>query len=517
MTPELQEQLGIWIYKRQGTGAWEGYRGPDAGFQPSNSGAGFSPTSRGFTGTGQLRAGDDITIDVKYEAVDASLLQRASGDLQPRDRSRGTSDAWIADTAARLDPALLMPASTADRGAPVVGPDGIIESGNGRVAAIERAYDQHPDRADAYRNSILNMGVEIPDGVDRPILIARRASELSDTARKDFVVAAQDSGVARMTPTEIAQTSARAMTADRLATFQPGAKIVDAENGEFVRSVLSALPRSERNAMFDANGALNAEGLRRLEGAFYARAWSAPDLVSRVVESDDAGELKGLMAAMQKSAPDWATLRAEIEAGQVKEAFDITDSVTDAMRLIARAREEAGQGRAVADMVVEMVGEVDLLEGPVPPLTVRLVKHFYPDGRVASADSITRFLTSFAREARQIGKSGDMLGGSPRDVLASIDKSFADLPEDLGRPRGRISPDQIAPIKEPVVVPEIEGLDVAALRAEFSLDDLSPAFLSDEITLPDGTTASVSDLLDDLEQDRGLIDAVSHCYLGGAI
>lgn len=28
MTPELQDQIGRWIYERQGTGAWEGYRGP---------------------------------------------------------------------------------------------------------------------------------------------------------------------------------------------------------------------------------------------------------------------------------------------------------------------------------------------------------------------------------------------------------------------------------------------------------------------------------------------------------
>lgn len=27
MTPELQEELGKWIYRTQGTGAWEGYRG----------------------------------------------------------------------------------------------------------------------------------------------------------------------------------------------------------------------------------------------------------------------------------------------------------------------------------------------------------------------------------------------------------------------------------------------------------------------------------------------------------
>ena len=30
MTPELQDRIGQWIYQTQGTGAWEGYRGPQA-------------------------------------------------------------------------------------------------------------------------------------------------------------------------------------------------------------------------------------------------------------------------------------------------------------------------------------------------------------------------------------------------------------------------------------------------------------------------------------------------------
>lgn len=31
MTPELQDRIGQWIYKTQGTGAWEGYKGPRSG------------------------------------------------------------------------------------------------------------------------------------------------------------------------------------------------------------------------------------------------------------------------------------------------------------------------------------------------------------------------------------------------------------------------------------------------------------------------------------------------------
>ena len=507
MTPELQERLGIWIYKQQGTGAWVGYRGPNAAWQPE-AGA----TSRGYTGAGQVRAGDEITIDVDYEVVDASLLQRAGGDLQPRDRSRGASDAWINDTAARLDPALLMPSPSADRGAPIVGPDNVIESGNGRSAAIDRAYAEHPDRAAAYRRQIELAGFAIPEGVERPVLIARRTSALDDAGRRDFVVAAQDSGVARMTPTEVAQVSARAMTADKLAIFDPSRAFDDVGNGNFVKSVLSSLPRSERNAMFDASGQLNAEGRRRLSGAFFARAWDAPDLIARFAETEQAGELKSFMAALEKSAPDWATMRAEIEAGHVQEAFDISGFVTDAMRMIAQARDAAGQGQGVADILTEMLDDVDLLEGAVPPLTVRLVKQFFPRGRASSADAVADFLTRYAREARAAGKAGDMFSSSPQEVLARLDARFGDLPDDLGRPRGSVMPERIDPIDEEVELPAIADLDTVMLRS--NADD---EFLDFEITMDDGTRVTPREILDDHDQDRALIEAVNTCYLGGGV
>ncbi|HCT32370.1 MAG TPA: hypothetical protein DF966_04325, partial [Sulfitobacter sp.] len=211
MTEDLQDQLGMWIYRRQGTGAWEGYRGPRS--QPPRMVTGDAPapeftgyTSRGYTGTGQVAVGDNLRIDVEYQVVDLASLRQAFGDLQPRDRARSASDAWVADTAARLDPALLMPSPTADRGAPIVGPDNMIESGNGRARAIGRAYAENPDRAAAYRQQIeQTTGQPIPEGMSEPVLIARRQTDLSSADRRQMVVEAQDSGVARMNATERAQ------------------------------------------------------------------------------------------------------------------------------------------------------------------------------------------------------------------------------------------------------------------------------------------------------------------------
>lgn len=45
MTPELQDVLGGWILANQGTGAWEGYKGPRDGYTPASGGAVTMSTS----------------------------------------------------------------------------------------------------------------------------------------------------------------------------------------------------------------------------------------------------------------------------------------------------------------------------------------------------------------------------------------------------------------------------------------------------------------------------------------
>ena len=47
MTPELQDQLGGWIYANQGTGAWEGYRGPQAAPEGGWGGGSVTMSAKG--------------------------------------------------------------------------------------------------------------------------------------------------------------------------------------------------------------------------------------------------------------------------------------------------------------------------------------------------------------------------------------------------------------------------------------------------------------------------------------
>ncbi|MEZ5716571.1 MAG: phage tail tip lysozyme [Paracoccaceae bacterium] len=430
-------------------------------------------TSRGFTRDGQVVAGD-TRIDVRYEVVDASVLRRATGDLQPRDRSRAASDEQIAEIAAQHDPARRLPAPEADRGAPVVGPDGVIESGNGRVAAIQRAYERHPDRADAYRAEIEGAGFEIPEGVREPVLVARRTSDLDAPARQRFVREANNATVARMSPTERAGADAAALSEDAIALYAPGQAIAGPANRAFAKAALEALPQAERNALVDAGGALNAEGVRRLQAALFARAWDAPDIVARFAEAD-AGELRSLIDALADAAPAWAALRADIAAGRVQPGYDIGPFVLDAMRLIALARETAtAEGKALGGVIAELLSDIDLFEGALSPLTAALVRKFWRAGRAAPKDEVAGFLTRYANEARKVGTTEEGLFGDapgPADVLRAIDKdAFADLPDDLGRPRGRPAPvEEPAPMAETAYAagadsPEAIEADLAAIE-----------------------------------------------------
>lgn len=509
-------------------------------------------SSRGYTSSGQVVVGDDLRIDVEYEVVDAASLRQASGNLQPRDRGRIASDAWVADTASRLDPAQLMPSPTADRGTPIVGPDGVIESGNGRVRAIQRAYETHPDRASAYRQQIeMQTGKDIPEGISQPVLIGRRTSDLSDTARRKMVVDAQDSGVARLNASERAAIGSRALTADLMQRYAPGKKFSSAENRDFARLFAGSFPRSERNAFIDSSGSISIDGVRQLDDAMFARAYDAPDIVARYVETE-AGEMRSLMDALADAAPDMALLRAEIDAGLLRPEMDITPYVLDAARMIMAARDLATiEGGAAARILNDMLEDVDLFGDSVAPLTRALVRHFMPGGKQASAPKITAFLRRYVEEARKSGRTGDALEDlpGPLDVLKAIDRSaFGDI-EEAGAARLVEKPEPIVELDampenafaSGATSPEAQAGDVLALdqlrqrdEAPENVAEVSElarsqdaAFRANAQALPEdltfelpgtgGQTITLREYLDDLDADELAEAVIDACTLKGKI
>jgi hypothetical protein len=415
-------------------------------------------SARGYTETGQVAAGD-MVIDVRYEVVDASELTFASGDMQPRDRSRATSDEQIADIAARLDPARLMPSPEADRGAPVVGPDGMIESGNGRVRAIQRTAEVAPDRLGAYRRQIELAGYRVPDDIEVPVLVARRTSALDDTQRAAFAYRANSPDVARMSATEIARAHSRLIDGGLLGRLDMAQPLANQANRDFARGFLARLPQAERGAYTTARGGLSYDGERALEAALFARAFDAEDMLAQFAERGEPA-LKSFIAALQEAAPAWAALRAEIASGRVDPSLDISAFVNEALMLIGEARRIAAQTDqlGIAQAIEDMLAQDDMFSA-LSPLTAALVRKFFQNGRTASADKIAQFLKDYAGEAMTIG-TGDLMGDlpGPLDVLRVLDGATFGGVDDIGRPRA--APDRAPPPGLAQDVPDLFG-DVA--------------------------------------------------------
>lgn len=440
MTADLQERLGQYIYRIQGTGAWEGYRGPRDSFTPSDGGSfqGVASASDGFF---DPRVGGEIgprgprdfpsdistpagtRVPVEWKVVDIADLKAASGELQPRDRSRAASDAQIGEIAARLDPQRLMPARESDRGAPIVGPDMVVESGNGRVAGIRQAMGQNPEGYSAYVDQIKGVA-EIPKGVKNPVLVGVRKGELTPADRVKFVRESNMSAIARMAPTEQAKFDAGFLDQRAFDAYVPGAKFNAPENAPFARRMLSLIPAEERSAFLAADGTLNRDGIRRVREALFARAFEADDLIKLFAETESK-QVESLIGMLEQIAPDWAYFRAAVEAGQIRPEFDITPQLMDTVRIIAKARTQARDGQSVIAAIRDKLAQGDMF-ATRDDLTEALIDAFYKGDRARTPSATEEILRRYAAEAAQVGRAdiGDLLGEpvTPHDALrAAVD------------------------------------------------------------------------------------------------
>ncbi len=328
-------------------------------------------------------------IETRMEVVEADSLIQASGALQPRDRARATSDAWVAETAARLEPDRLGASPDASTGAPIVGPDHIIESGNGRVLAIRRAYQDGGEAGQRYRAFAEDIDPAART-MREPVVVRRRVSDLSEADRVAFVQEAQTSGTLRLSPTEQAMADARTLRDGDLGLLShpdPGA----AANRDFVRAFMDRVGTAEAAGMRTADGALSVAGHNRIQAALVARAYGDAALVRALVEDPDS-TIRAIAGALMDVAGPWARMRAAARRGEIDGAMDITDDLMAAARLVAEARRT---GQTVADLADQPTMFGDGLTPTARHLLDRMFRDEAlkrPVGRKALAETLTRYL-----------------------------------------------------------------------------------------------------------------------------
>lgn len=370
---------------------------------------------------------DGKAVDVQYQVVPADSLVTSNrpdlsanpafpAELQPRDRTRATSADQINAIAARLEPERLGPSADAATGAPIIGPDGVVESGNGRVLALLRAYDAGGPQADSYRAFLTRQGFDVT-GIDNPVLVARRITPLSGDERAAFATAANRAVAMRMSAPEQAQADARLLDEATLAKLVEGKGLDTADNRPFVRAFFNQLPKEERGGLVDRAGTLSQEGQGRVQAALLARAYGDGALLARLLESSEAG-MKGIGGALTDAAGAWAAMRAAVSRGMVPAQMDLTPDLLAAFRLVETAR---GQGIKPADLLAQ----ADMFSGNAATSATKalLSLMFRDEGltKAASRQAVARGLRAYAEEAVKNTTDARLFGEAlaPGDVLGT--------------------------------------------------------------------------------------------------
>lgn len=366
---------------------------------------GQAPTQAVTPPAGDVQRVSTVTgrqIETRARVLDASELLPATGALQPRDRSRAASDEQINAIAGQLDPQRLGQSAEADRGAPIIGPDMIVESGNGRVQAIRRAYAMFPERAQAYRDFLTSQGFDLT-GINEPVLVRERLTPLSEQDRVAFVQEANQAATMDLTPVERAKIDVSAL-ADSVIDVWMGGDVTDAGNRDFVRAFIGQLPQPQRNGMLDENGGLAPDGAQRIRRALLAAAYEDRDLLVKLIESAD-DNIKSIGNALFDSAGQWLQMRRLARDGVIDAGYDVTAQLVQAARVVDQLRQTRGK-------VQEWLAQTDLT-GERDPLVDAFVTAFYNANltRAVGRDAIADVLKAYVSMAKSQDTAG--LFGAP--------------------------------------------------------------------------------------------------------
>jgi hypothetical protein len=405
-------------------------------------------------------------FSVQYGIVDAHDLVTSNHDdlspnsaypqgLQPRQRERAESEAQIASilnggNEGKFRPELLGETPDAANGAPIVGPDGLVEGGNARTMALRRAYDRGLPQADEYRNYLAAQGYPI-EGIRSPMLVRVNRGDMEMPQREQLARDLNVPAVAAMSASEQAMADAQQIKPEALRSYQ-GGDVFSAANQPFVTGLLRSFTRpTDLPALTNPEGGLSQVGRRRVLGALLAKAYGDSGIVAALTEDAD-NNVKAIGNALTDAAPAWTQMRDAVASGRVPAEYDLTSPLLEAVRLISHARDE---GRNVA----EFVNQRGLFGEGVSPETEGILAWMLgaPDwtrryGREKIADALTEYARAAQREPGMLGgtrPAPSELTEQARERAQGATKDLFAAP--VGEPRGA------APVRAGVTEGRSEG------------------------------------------------------------
>ena len=324
--------------------------------------------------TSAFGADPNKTYKMQYKVVELkdlvtshmdNLMQNPNypPELQPRIRNREVSRSQIEGMAAELNPdALLYDTRTLEVGPMIVGPDNIVESGNGRVMALRKAAQENQAKFQEYvtklRQEAWSMGIDPKevDAMSQPVLVRQR---LTSVDRASFAAEANIPAVMSMSPFEQAVQDAGRLSDEVLARITVGEDqsieqaLKSSKNQDVVGNFLKGIPDTQRASISDAKGNINMAGIQRMKAALLAKVFSDQSgrrLAETFIESVDP-QVKNIENALYKALPSLVKSESMVKAGKLSVDMSFAEDLAKVIDVFKRLREE---GIKISDYITQI-------------------------------------------------------------------------------------------------------------------------------------------------------------------
>jgi disulfide oxidoreductase YuzD len=262
-------------------------------------------------------------------------------ELQPRERERAAYRLQIDRMAYDINPELLGDSPRISDGAPIIGDDNIVESGNGRVIALKKMYKSTKSNKGKYttwlKNNAEKFGINPDNLPDNPVLVRVRQT---DVDRAEFTKKANEPSVVAMSSTETAKADSTRLSDKILGLFvaNDDGIINSAANRQFISAFMDGVvPKGDAGRHTTPDGYLSQDGLTRLRNAIFYKAYGSEKLLARIAESTD-NNIKNITNALINIASRTIEIKNGIRNGSlynVDFSTDITGAVEKYIELKA--------------------------------------------------------------------------------------------------------------------------------------------------------------------------------------
>jgi hypothetical protein len=388
-------------------------------------------------------------------------------DFQPRDRDSDASRDQVEGPEgfiARWNPVLFVEdIHRLNDGPSIIGPDNMVESGNGRIMALRRARSDYRALWQAYQDALraalpnLNLPPTAMDGLRFPVVVRERTQPMTHQERIDFTVECGAGTGLGMRTAEKARVDARNLREPLMAqlAMRDGQLVHDAllsaDNRAFVSDWIESFGANERAEIQDSEGALSEAGVARLIEAVRAFAYRGPNgqEMLRRGESTDV-TMKNTLNSTKATAPQMARLAARVRQGQRQPGLDIAEDLATAYVKLSGLRSNTQTPNANVDTYLHQTGFVERETTPFQDVLIELLNR-----HASGARYVPQLLQAYIRRADEAGNPMEpgMFDTGPttkedllRDAAAEVSPKdiglFADLePEPVAPPAARTEPE----------------------------------------------------------------------------